>query len=100
MAQRNQTIVRLAGVGAGLAGAWLVRRILDAAWRRAVGHATPAADDEDRSLAEVAAATLLTSALVALVRLLATRGATRALTSGRSRAPRAASAHAGDDITS
>jgi hypothetical protein len=100
MAQRTQTSVRLAGGGAGLAGAWLVRGILDAAWRRAVGHTTPAADDEDRSLAEVAAATLLTSALVALVRLLATRGAARALTPRRSRAPRAASAQAGDGTTS
>ena len=81
MAERNQTIVRLAGVGAGLAGAWLVRKVLDAAWRRAVGHSTPNADDENRSLTEVAVATLLTSALVALVRLLATRGAAHALTS-------------------
>ena len=46
------TVVRLATVGAGLAAGWLVHKMVDAVWERAAGHPTPAADDEDRSLAE------------------------------------------------
>ncbi|HEY0119667.1 MAG TPA: DUF4235 domain-containing protein [Cellulomonas sp.] len=76
--QRNKTLVRLAGVGAGLAAAWLAHRVVDALWRRTMGHATPSADDEDAPLAELAVATALSGALVALTRLLATRGTARA----------------------
>ncbi len=70
----TSTAVRLAGVGAGLAAGWLVHKLIDAVWERTAGHPTPAADDQDRPLVEVAVATALTGALVALTRLLTTRG--------------------------
>lgn len=74
----NETLVRLARVGAGLAAGWLVHKIVDAVWRRATGHTTPAADDDELPLVEVAVATALTGALVALTRLLTARGTARA----------------------
>ncbi len=77
--QRSSPLVKIAGIGAGLAAAWLVQRLLDAAWKRTSGHATPGADDEDAPLAEVAVAVALTGALAAVGRLLATRGAARFL---------------------
>ncbi len=76
----NETLLRLARVGAGLAAGWLVHRLVDSAWQHAMGHATPAADDEDLPLLEVAVATALTGALVALARLLTARGTAKAVT--------------------
>ncbi len=78
MPEKSSTVLRIAGVGAGLAGGWLVHKLVDAAWRGAVGHPAPGPDDEDASLTEIVVATALTGALVALVRLLAPRGTHRA----------------------
>ncbi len=78
MPEKSPVVLRVAGIGAGLLGAWLVHKVLDAAWRSAVGHPAPGPDDEDSPLAEVVVATALTGALVALMRLLATRGTQRA----------------------
>lgn len=74
----TSTILRLTTIGAGLAAGWLVHKLVDAVWERAVGHPTPAADDESTPLLEVAVATALTGTLVALARLLASRGTARA----------------------
>jgi hypothetical protein len=68
------TIQKVAAVGAGLVAGWLVHRLVDVAWRRAVGHPTPTADDEDTPFAELVLATAITGALVALIRLVTTRG--------------------------
>ncbi|OJV81047.1 MAG: hypothetical protein BGO37_16260 [Cellulomonas sp. 73-92] len=78
MPEKSPTVLRVAGIGAGLLGAWLVHKVLDAAWRSASGHPTPDPADRDAPLAEVIVATALTGALVALMRLLATRGTQRA----------------------
>jgi hypothetical protein len=78
MPEKSPTVMRVATLGAGLLGGWLVHKVLDAAWRSAVGHPAPGPDDEDSSLVEIVVATALTGALVALVRLLATRGAQHA----------------------
>ena len=78
MPEKSPTVLRVAGIGAGLLGAWLVHKVVDAAWRAAVGHPAPGPDDVESPLAEVVAATALTGALVALTRLLAQRGARRA----------------------
>jgi hypothetical protein len=78
MPEKSPAVLRVAGIGAGLLGAWLVRKVLDAAWRSASGHPAPDPDDRDAPLAEVIVATALTGALVALVRLLTTRGTQRA----------------------
>ncbi len=72
------TVVRLTTIGAGLAAGWLVHKVVDALWERAAGHPTPAGDDEDRPLAEVALAAALTGALIALARLVTSRGTARA----------------------
>jgi F0F1-type ATP synthase membrane subunit c/vacuolar-type H+-ATPase subunit K len=78
--QRNSMLVRVAGIGAGLAAAWLVQKLLDAVWKRTSGHTTPGANDQDAPLAEVAVAVGLTAALAAVGRVLATRGTARAAT--------------------
>lgn len=74
----TSTLQRLAGLAAGLAAGWLAQRLVDAVWRRAVGHPAPAADDDDRPLGELALAVTVSGALVALTRLLARRGTARA----------------------
>jgi len=78
MPEKSSTVLRIAGVGAGLAGGWLVHKLVDAVWRGAVGHPAPGPDDDESSLTEIVVATALTGALVALVRLLAQRGTQRA----------------------
>ena len=74
MPDKSPAVLRVAGIGAGLLGGWLVHKVVDAAWRSAVGHPAPGPDDEDSPLVEIIVATALTGALVALVRLLTTRG--------------------------
>lgn len=76
----TEILVRLARVGAGLAAGWLVHKLIDAVWQRAVGHASPAADDDESPLLEVAVATGVTGALVALTRLLTARGTAKVAT--------------------
>lgn len=78
MSEKSPAVLRVAGIGAGLLGGWLVHKVVDAAWRSAVGHPAPGPDDEDSPLVEIIVATALTGALVALVRLLTTRGTQRA----------------------
>ena len=53
MPEKSPTVLRIAGIGAGLLGALLVRKVLDAAWRSASGHTAPDPDDRDAPLAEV-----------------------------------------------
>lgn len=71
--QRSSVLVRLASVGASLLAGWLVQRLLDSAWKRASGHSAPDANDTEAPLKEVAAAVALTSALVAIARVVAAR---------------------------
>ena len=76
--ERTTTIIqRLAGVGAGVVGGWLVHRLVDVAWRRALGHPTPTVDDDECPLVEIVLAAAISGALVALIRLLTTRGTAR-----------------------
>lgn len=63
---------------ATLAAAWAARQIVDQSWKAARGHKPPRADHpEDGRLDEALAAAVITGALVAASRVLATRGAAR-----------------------
>ena len=74
------TVSKLFGTVMALAAALVAQKIVASAWKAASGHKPPKADDDgDAGLAEVAAAAAITGAIVALVRVLATRGAARTL---------------------
>lgn len=79
-AEKQSLMSKFAGVAAAIAAAWLAQRIIDSVWTRSLGHKPPKADDPgDARFAEVAAAATLTAALVALARVLATRGTAKYL---------------------
>ncbi|HWJ84163.1 MAG TPA: DUF4235 domain-containing protein [Cellulomonas sp.] len=77
--KQNQTMVaRLVGTAAALAAAWIVQQGIAQGWKAKTGHKPPKADDQgDAGLAELVAAAALTGALVAVARVLATRGTAR-----------------------
>jgi hypothetical protein len=71
-------IAKVVGVGVALLAAFVAQKAIEKVWLAAAGHKPPKADDADESgLAEVAAAAAVTGAVVALARVLATRGAAR-----------------------
>lgn len=73
-------ISKLFGTVVALGAAWVAQKLVASAWKAASGHLPPKAEDEDTAgLAEVAAAAAISGAVVALVRVLATRGAARTL---------------------
>lgn len=75
MADKQSTIARLVGVGAALGAAWVAQQAINQAWKAASGHKPPKPEDEgDARFGEVIAAAALTGALVAVARVLATRG--------------------------
>jgi len=77
----TQTLVsKLFGTVVALGAAWVAQKVVATAWKKTSGHTPPKADDDgDAGLGEVAAAAAITGAVVALVRVLATRGAVRTL---------------------
>lgn len=76
----QSTMSKVFGTAIALAAAWAAQKVVSSAWKAASGHKPPKADDDgDAGLAEVAAAAVITGVIVALVRVLATRGAVRAL---------------------
>lgn len=77
--KQNQTMVaRLVGTAAALAAAWIVQQGIAQGWKAKTGHKPPKADDQgDAGLAELVAAAAVTGALVAVARVLATRGTAR-----------------------
>lgn len=79
-AEKQSLVSKVAGVVAALAAAWLVQRVIDSAWTRSLGHKPPKPEDPgDARFAEVALAATVTGALVALSRVLATRGTAKYL---------------------
>ena len=71
---------KLAGLGIALVAAWAAQQLISAAWKGAVGHKPPKPEDPgDARMGEVALAAVITGAVVALSRVLATRGAARYL---------------------
>ena len=78
--EKQSLISKLVGVAAALAATWLANQLIDQVWTRTVGHKPPKADDPgDARLAEVAAAATITGGLIALSRVLATRGTAKYL---------------------
>lgn len=80
MAQQQTTIAKVVGIGVALGAAWAAQQLINGLWRAALGHKPPKAEDEDDvRFAEVAAAAAITGAVVALARVLATRGTAKLL---------------------
>ena len=76
--QTQSIVAKLVGMGVALGAAVIVQKVLAGAWEAKTGHAPPAADDPgDSGLGEIVAAAALTGALVAISRVLATRGAAK-----------------------
>jgi hypothetical protein len=72
-------MVKLAGALAAVAASAVAHKVLTAGWRAAKGHEPPTDADADAGigLGEVLAAAAITGAVVAVVRVLATRGGTK-----------------------
>lgn len=75
---KEDMTAKLLGVVVALGAAWVAQQLINQVWTKAFGHKPPKAEDEgDPRFAEVAAAATVTGAVVALARVLATRGAAR-----------------------
>lgn len=79
MADQKQTLIaKLVGIGAALVAAWAAQQLINAVWTKGLGHGPPKAEDEgDVRFAEIAIAATFTGAVIALARVLATRGAAK-----------------------
>lgn len=79
MNQRTEDmLVKGAGALAALAAAWVAQRAISAAWRAIMGHDVPTGiDDTEDAVGELVAAAVITCAVGALVRVLATRSGTK-----------------------
>ena len=83
MADTNTNMIAKAtGAIAAIGAAWVAQKILASAWKAATGHTPPKPEDEgDVRFAEIAAAAAISGAIVALFRVLATRGTAKYLSS-------------------
>lgn len=81
MANDETKIAKAVGLGVALAASWLASRVIDGAWKAALGHKPPKAEDEggDVAFVEIAVAAVITGAVVALARVLAARGTAKLL---------------------
>lgn len=81
MADDKQSLVaKLVGLGVALVAAWAAQQLITGAWKVALGHKPPKPEDEgDVRFGEIAVAAAITGAVVALSRVLATRGAAKLL---------------------
>ncbi len=71
----QSTVAKLTGLAVAGIMAWVAQKVVSTAWKAAAGHKPPKPEDEDDSrLGEVIAAAAITGAVVALSRVLATRG--------------------------
>lgn len=68
----------LVGTALALIGAIVAQRAVSFLWKSASGHRPPDSES-DAALGEVAAAAVVTGAIMALVRVLAVRGARRVM---------------------
>lgn len=76
--QKRTLIVKLVGIGAALVAAWAAQQLINAVWTKGLGHRPPKPEDEgDARFAEIAIAATVTGAIIALARVLATRGAAK-----------------------
>ena len=78
--QKQTLIAKLVGIGAALVAAWAAQQLINALWTRGLGHRPPKPEDEGEvRFAEIAIAATVTGAIIALARVLATRGAAKFL---------------------
>ena len=79
MADQKQTLIaKLVGIGAALVAAWAAQQLINAVWTKGLGHRPPKPEDEGAArFAEIAIAATVTGAVIALARVLATRGAAK-----------------------
>jgi hypothetical protein len=70
----TSTVAKIVGLVATAAAAWAANQLVTQAWKATRGHKPPAADDDGGPLAEIIAAAAVTGAVVAVARVLATRG--------------------------
>lgn len=74
----SSTVDKIVGLAAAAAAALVAQKVVGLAWKASSGHKPPKPEDEgDSALAEVLAAAAITGAVVAIARVLATRGASR-----------------------
>ncbi len=74
---KQSMMARLAGLGLALVAAWAAQQLISAVWQRSVGHKPPKPEEGDARMGEIALAAAITGAVVALSRVLATRGAAK-----------------------
>lgn len=76
--EKESLVAKVAGLAIALGAAWVANQVIDRSWKAALGHKPPKAEDPgDARLGEVLAAAAITGAIVALSRVLATRGTAR-----------------------
>ncbi|GGC00428.1 DUF4235 domain-containing protein [Cellulomonas carbonis] len=76
--QKQDMVAKALGLAVALGAAWVAQQLINQVWTRTFGHKPPKPEDEgDSRFGEVAAAATVTGAVVALARVLATRGAAR-----------------------
>ncbi|MCL2091713.1 MAG: DUF4235 domain-containing protein [Micrococcales bacterium] len=78
--QPDTRTVKLAGTLAGVVASAVAQRVISAGWQAVRGHKPPVEEDADAGirLGEVLVAAALSGAVVAVVQVLAHRGATKA----------------------
>ena len=81
MSDKKQGVAaKIVGGVVTLVGVWAAQKAVASAWKMISGHEPPAPEDDgDSRLAEVIGAAVLSSAMVALARVLATRGTAKLL---------------------
>lgn len=76
--QTQSTLAKVTGLVVAGAVSWAAQKAIGTAWKAAFGHQPPKPEDDgDSRLGEVVAAAAITGAVVALARVLATRGTAR-----------------------
>ena len=78
---KDERVAKIVGIGVALGAAWVAQQVVAGAWKLALGRKPPKAEDEgDARFGEIAVAATITGALVALARVIATRGTAKLLT--------------------
>lgn len=77
--QTDSKVAKIVGVLAAAAATWAAGKLIERAWTRTTGHTPPKPEDADGAFGEVLAAAVASGALIALVRVVATRGTRRLL---------------------
>lgn len=76
--EKETLVAKITGVAIAVGAAWVAQQLIDRTWHAVLGHRPPKAENPgDARFGEVAAAAAITGAVVALARVLATRGAAK-----------------------